>query len=289
MTPNPGTNRQGLRRRGMFFLKWISWGALIASAVFVVVWVLGSREEWMSMRLMSVAERKWQQDDYLGAIRDYEELIESYPKSTLIPEAYYWKGLTFLFYLDDAEVAVAALKKVIQLEKARGLSEHSLAARHRLAEVYERQLKRPTEAISTYESIVATSDDQEQVLASRFKIGELYYEMGDMAQARVEWDLIVENAPKSTWAPSALYRKAGSYFVSGACEAAVPVYKTLYTTYPKDENSRFAKFRAANCFEMGKQPSEALNLYKELEENYPDPEIIKQKVDALKALIHQDS
>ncbi|VAX32222.1 hypothetical protein MNBD_NITROSPIRAE01-357 [hydrothermal vent metagenome] len=289
MTANRGMGGQGSGPSGMFFLKFISWSALIASAVLVVVWVVGSRGEWMSKRLMSVAERKWQQDDYLGAIRDYENLIEAYPKSTLIPEAYYWKGLTFLLYLDDAEVAVAAFKKVIQLEKVRGVSEHSLSARHRLAEVYERQLKRPTEAISTYESIVATSDDREQVLASRFRIGELYYEMGDMAQARVEWDLIVENAPKSPWAPSALYRKAGSYFVSGACEAAVPVYKTLYTTYPKNENSRFAKFRAANCFEMDEQPTEALNLYKELEENYPDPAMIKQKVDALNALIHQDS
>lgn len=272
MMVNPETRAQ---RFGMVFLKFVSWGALFASAIFVVVWVLGSQEEWMSKRLMSVAERKWQQDDYLGAIRDYEKLIESYPKSTLIPEAYYWKGVTFSLYLDDTEVAVAALKKVIQLEKARGLSDHSFSARRHLAEMYEKRLKRPKEAISTYESIVATSEDQEQVLASRFKIAELYYEMGDMAQARVEWDLIVDNAPKSVWAPSALYRKAGTYFVSGACEAAVPVYKTLYSTYPEDQNSHFAKFRAANCFEMEEKPSEALNLYKELEENYPDPAMIK--------------
>lgn len=282
----------GLRirqRAGMLFLKVLSWAALFASAVFVVIWVLGSREEWKSKQLMSLAEKKWQQDDYLGAIRDYEKLIESYPKSTLIPEAHYWKGLTFLFYLDDAEVAVVSLKKVIHLEKARGISEHSLSARRHLAEAYEKRLKRPTDAISSYESIVATSADKEQVLESRFKIGELYYEMGDMDQARVEWDLIVENAPKSSWAPSALYRKAGTYFVTGACEAAVPVYEVLYTSYPEDPNSHFAKFRAANCFEMEEKPSEALNLYRELEESYPDPEMIKQKVETLNALIHHDS
>lgn len=280
---------QRTRRCGMFFLRFIYWSAFFVGAVFVVFGVLGSRKEWMSKQLMSVAEAKWQQDDYLGAIRDYEKLIESYPKSSLIPEAHYWKGVTFLLYLDDTEVAVAALKQVIQLEKARGVSDHSLSARHYLAEIYERRLKRPTEAISTYESIVATSDDHEQVLASRFKIGELYYDMGDMDQARVEWDLIVDNAPKSPWAPSALYRKAGSYFVSGACEAAMSVYKTLYTTYPEDQNSHFAKFRAANCFEMEERPSEALILYKELEESYPDPAMIKQKVKVLNALIHQDS
>jgi len=232
---------------------------------------------------------KWQQDDYLGAIRDYEKLVESYPKSSLVPEAYYWKGVTFLLYLDDTEVAVSALKKVIQLEKARGVSEHSLSARHHLARVYEKRLKRPTDAISTYESIVATSKDKEEVLASRYKIGELYYEMGDMDQARVEWDLIVESDPKSTWAPSALYRKAGSYFVTGACEAAVPVYKVLYTTYPEDENSHFAKFRAANCLEMREKPSQALDLYEELKESYPDPEMIEQKMETLNALIRQAS
>ena len=94
----------------------------------------------MSRELMSVAEIKWQQNDYLGAVRDYEKLIESYPKSSVVPEAYYWKGIAFSLYFDDPELAVTALKKVIHLEKTRGVSVYNLEAGERLAEIYDKKL-----------------------------------------------------------------------------------------------------------------------------------------------------
>lgn len=243
----------------------------------------------MSRELMSVAEIKWQQNDYLGAVRDYEKLIESYPKSSVASEAYYWKGIAFSLYFDDPELAVTALKKVIHLEKTRGVSVYNLEAGERLAEIYDKKLDRPRDAISAYEDVVAMSEDKDQVLESRFKIGELYYKMGDMAQARVEWGLLVENDPKSRWAPAALYRKAGTHFVSGEYEKALEIYRSLYTVYPEDENSHFAKFRAANCLELIEEPLKAIALYKELEGSYPDQVLIKQKLEALDQLVHPPS
>lgn len=277
------------RRKVSLGVKLISWAIFAVGACSLVIWLVLSRGEWMSERLLFVAEAKWQQNDYLGAIRDYEKVIEAYPKSSVISEAYYWKGVGAFLYLDDHEMAVASFKKSIQIGAEGGQSTYDLSAREYLAQIYDKKLQQPIKAIETYEGIMAQSGDKDQVLESRFRIGELYYQMGDMVQARVEWDMLVDGAPKSTWAPAALYRKGGSYFVTGACHAAIEIYTALYTEYPEDKNSGFAKFRAANCLEMEDRFTEALSLYKSLESHYPDQGLIQQKIKRLRQLIHQTS
>ncbi len=290
MTANKeGRRSHPSRRKVSLGLKFISWAIFSLGACALVFWLVWSRGEWMSERLLSVAEEKWQQDDYLGAIRDYEKVIEVYPKASVVSEAYYWKGLGAFLYLDDHEMAVASFKKSIQIGAERGQSTYTLSAREYLAQIYEKKLQQPTKAIETYEGIMAQSEDKDQVLESRFRIGELYYQMGDMAQARVEWDMLVDGAPKSTWAPAALYRKGGTYFVTGACRAAIEIYTSLYTEYPDDKNSDFAKFRAANCLEMEDRFTEALDLYRSLENHYPDQGLIQQKIKRLRQWVRQTS
>ncbi|MFQ5587817.1 MAG: tol-pal system YbgF family protein [Nitrospiria bacterium] len=289
MTPHePDQSTRPPHRVGRFF-KILTWSALLAGLASLAIWGVWSREEWLSRRLMLVAEAKWRQDDFLGAMRDYEKIIDAYPKSNVVPEAYYWKGVGSFLYFDDPKTAVAALQKVIQLESARGISVHDISAQGYLAEIYEKALKQPTKAIIAHEEILYKSHDADLILKSRYKIGELYYALGDLSQARIEWDVLVEKAPNSRWAPAALYRKAGTYFVTGACEKAVPVYQTLYTEYPEDENSLHAKFRAANCFEMQNQFTEARSLYQSLKDAYPDPKLIEQKVERLDRKIRKAS
>ncbi len=270
-------------------LKIIFWGGLCVCVCLLTGWFVWSQGEWAAKRLMSVAEEKLDHNDYLGAIQDYDRVIETYAKSRLVSEAYYWKGLVSFLYLDDSEKAVSSFKKVIEKETALGIQMNNISALGYLAEIFEKKLDRPLEAIASYEEIIARSTDSVQSLQIRYKIGEIYFAMGDMAQARVEWDLLVENGPTSSWAPAALYRKGGSYFVTGACTKAVQIYKELFTDYPDNKMSGFAKFRAANCFEIKKQPAEALELYKELEGNYPDQGLIQQKVKTLNEFIQAAS
>lgn len=250
-------------------------------ACILTIWIVWSREEWMSESMLQLAEKKWQSEDYLGAVHEYERLVQSYPKSPLVPEAYYWKGVALSIYLDNPKDAANTLQKVTQLTIPSDEGSYKLKAHRSLAEIYEKKLKRTNDAIAVYEGIIELSSDPEEALRSRYKIGELYYAMGDLVQARVEWDLLSMKDPRSHWAPAALYRKGGTYFVTGDCKKAVEVYKVLYTDYPEDKMSHFAKFRAANCLEMEKQAAEAYDLYKELKGNYPDQALITRKMKTL--------
>ncbi len=265
------------------------WGAGLSVIAFIGVWANGTREGWRARGLMQDAEIKWRNEDYLGAVNGYERLIDTYPTGPFVSEAYYWKGMAYSLYLDDPNAAIRAFLKVIRQDLSLDDVRFALKARRNLAEIYEIKLDRPDDAIATYEELIARTSDPEEALESRFKIGELYYAMGDLAQARIEWNLLVNAHPTSSLAPDALYRQGGTYFITGNCKAAVEIYKALYRSYPDDEMSHFAKFRTANCLEMGKQRKEAYALYKELIDGaYPDQALIVRKVEALKPVSNKN-
>ncbi len=265
--------------------KVLSLLGLIAACVLFIGWGISAREDWMANDLMEVAENKWQHEDYLGAIRNFEQVVEQYPENRVLSEAHYGIGIVSFLYMNDAKAAEIAFKKVVQLEKSiAGLVERGLEARRHLAEIYEKKLDQLSDAIVIYEGIIEVSPDQEEVLSSRYKVGELYAALGDLAQARIEWDLLVKRDPASHWAAEALYRKGGSYFGVGACKEAISVYRVLYTDYPNDEKSPYAKLNAADCLQMENQPKAAYALYKELETNHPNKVLIARKIAALEPL-----
>jgi len=263
----------------------VSWLGFLAACALFIVWGVSAREDWLASDLMQAAENKWRHEDYLGAIRSFELVVENYPENKVLSEAQYGIGVVSFLYMDDAKAAEIAFKKVVQLEKSlTGLVERGLEARRHLAEIYEKKLDRLSDAIVIYEGIIEVSPDREEVLSSRYKVGELYAALGDLSQARIEWDLLVKRDPKSHWAAEALYRKAGSYFGVGACKEAILVYKVIYTDYPNDEKSLYAKLNAADCLQMENQPKAAYALYKELETNHPNKALIARKMAALEPL-----
>ncbi len=261
--------------------KVFTWLGLVIAVGLLIVWGLDARKDWQANDLLQAAENKWQHEDYLGAIRQYEQLVDLYPEHQLISEAHYGIGVVSFLYMDDAKSAELAFKKVVHLERSTPDVARGLEARRQLAEIYEKKLDRLNDAIVIYEGIIEVSPDQEEVLASRYKVGELYAAMGNLAQARIEWDLLVERNPKSHWAAAALYRKGGSYFGIGACKEAISIYKILYTNYANDKKSPYAKLNAADCLAMENQKKAAYALYKELETSYPNKALIARKMASL--------
>ncbi|MFQ5579759.1 MAG: tol-pal system YbgF family protein [Nitrospiria bacterium] len=260
---------------------WVLFWLCAVSATF---WWILSDTERTTRKYLESAEIRWAKEDYLGAIRDYERIIEEYPRSPMVSEANYWRGVAFFLYLDNNEKAIASFNESIRTAVSSLDKNHALKAHLYIAEIYEKKLNQPKKAITVYEKVMEITSDLDQVLEVQYKVGSLYFDLGDMEQARVEWDLLAKKDPRNKWAPAALYRGGGTYFILGMCDEAIEIYKTLYTEYPEHETSPFAKFRAANCLEENKAQAEALQLYKELEGVYPNEEILTGKIKKLKRL-----
>lgn len=254
----------------------LTWGAVGFATLLLTVWGVLWRAERAPQRYFELAEQKWRADDFLGAVRDYEKITEEYPRSKTVPEAYFWSGVIYFLYLGETQKAIDAFQKVIQ--RALSPSEQVLSARRYLAEIYEKKLNRPKDAIAEYEKVIAESPESEQAIESQYKVAEIYFALGELEEARAAWDRLIRKNPKSKWAPASLYRKGSTYFSSGNCREAVEVYRQVLGDYPESEMAQYAKFRTANCLEEAHRPEEALELYKELDGQYPNQELLTQKI-----------
>ncbi|MBI3804032.1 MAG: tetratricopeptide repeat protein [Nitrospirae bacterium] len=259
-------------------LKVLAWAIAGMAALSATVWAVWSNAERVPKRYLESAEQKWRADDYLGAVREYEKITEEFPRSRLVPEALFWSGVIYYLYLDDPSKSVDFLQKTIRLTAPTPNNPHALSARRYLAEVYEKKYNKYREAIAEYEKIMELSGDPDQALESQFKIGELYSAVGNVEQARTEWDLLIKRDPKSRWAPSALYRQGSSYFIEGRCKEALIHYRRLVAEYSDSDMVPFALFRTANCLEEGGERDAALKLYRELQGRYPNKELVELKI-----------
>lgn len=262
----------------------VPWFLFWLCALSLTLWWFGSAADRSSRQYLESAELRWEKEDYLGAIRDYEKIVEEFPRSQVVSEANYWRGVAYFLYLDNNQKAITSFNESIRGAVSSSDKAHALEAYLYIAEIYDKKLNQPKKAIAVYEKVMEITLDPNQVLEVQYKVGALYFDLGDLEQARVEWDILVRTDPRSKWAPAALYRGGGTYFILGKCDEAIKIYKTLYTEYPEHEMSPFAKFRAANCFEENKSHTEALQLYLELEGVYPNKELLTGKINKLKSL-----
>ena len=104
----------------------------------------------------------------LRAIEAFEKLIERYPKSGLVPDAYWWSGYCYR-QLEDYEHAAAQYQNLVAKYPA---SKNYEKALHRLAECYEKQGHIPA-SIATYQAIVENGKERKTIEQASKKLSKL--------------------------------------------------------------------------------------------------------------------
>ncbi|MBI3610767.1 MAG: tetratricopeptide repeat protein [Nitrospirae bacterium] len=240
-----------------------------------VLLFLASGCEQIPKTMIATAEARWQRGDYLGAVQEYERLIDDYPKSVLADDAYYAIGTINYLYLDNYPKAVEAFRKVVADHPASLLA---LEARRTLAEIYEKKYQDHRKAVAEYQQLLERTPDRAVAEEVQYRIGEVYFDQGDFDQARIEWDQLLKQAPQSRWADNALYRTGTTYFLQGQYREALTVYQDALKRYPDSDVQVELRFWVANCLEELDRLDEALEQYRSLQAIYPNPSVIAVKI-----------
>lgn len=259
-----------VRRRG------IGWGSFLGGVLLLLV----TGCEQAPKTLLDSAEARWKQGDYLGAVQMYEQLIDEYPKSSFVADAYYAIGTIEYLYLKDYPKALEAFRKVVADRPTGPLV---LQAHRTLAEIYDKEYHDHRRVIAEYQKLLEKTRDRAVSEEIQYRIGEAYFDQGDFEQARSEWDQLPKQAPKSEWADKALYRTGSSYFLQGRYNKALAVFQDTARRYPDSSLRVERAFWTANCLEELERFEEALKLYRSLEKSYPNPKVIEVKVRSIKS------
>lgn len=155
----------------------------------------------------------------------------------------------------------------------------------RIAGIYFDDLKNAEKSIAAYKKLIELSPDSLEQDLFQFRIGLNNFRMNNFPQARAEYQKLLDRFPKSQFASKARFEIGKSYYMEGNYETAIEAFKYSVRNDPNTAISDEARYYLAQCLEQLEKFSEAEVLYQSLLNSYPQPEVIKIRLEAVKKRI----
>jgi len=115
----------------------------------------------------------------------------------------------------------------------------------------------------------------------RFQVAQRYLDLADPAQARLEWNALLEAFPDGRLAADARLGVARSHDVAGDCPLAVPAYRRVANEHPNTPQSAEAMVGEAGCLEAAGELEAAERLYRRAQPLHPNPAMVLQRLEGL--------
>jgi len=210
------------------------------------------RSKYADKSLYIVGWISFQKNNYEDAIKDYNITLKKYPTTSLAPIIYYSIGDAF-FNLGNYESAILSYQKVMV---AYPRSKYVFDAVNGIQYCYVAQNK-IDKAVSFVKEFVLHNPGLKFIDKLSFKIGELYYGLGDYKKAQEEYTAFTEKYKKSSLLPEAYYWIGKSDEQQKNDEEAIVNFTKVYNSYPKNEIAAAAVIELSNIYNRLKRFEEA--------------------------------
>jgi len=115
--------------------------------------------------------------------------------------------------------------------------------------------------------------------------GRAYLALDEPAQARMEWQELLQAFPSTPLAATVALELARSYDIEGKQRGAVDAYRALVQRFEGHSVVPEAQFGLGESLEQLGELEEALGVFRLLVENHPNPAAVKVKVQAVERRI----
>ena len=231
------------------------------------------------------ATKRWNAGDYQTAVTMYFALVKEHPHSSKADEALYWAGVTQFLYLGETEKGLQTLRLLLKRYPNRDRAPH---AQWYIAQIYELGFSNYERAIEEYRK-ASDYTNREVREKSLYGLADCLFRIGKIEEARNTWMRQVTLFPSGPQSRLAYFRLGTAAFSKGDIEKAKAFYRKAIEDNGDTELTIKAKFALAGCLEAEDNLREALQLYKEIEPEYPNREAIQIKIRALETRIIKKS
>ena len=248
---------------------------------FLILPFLLASCEPVPKKLLQSAEKRLEDGDFLGAVNSYEYLIEQYPRSDFLDDAYFAIGTIERLYLGNHANAILAFRTVAESFPGGTLAQEAQLI---LGEIYEKKYGDSRRAIAEYQKYLEITSDKNRGEEVRFRIGRIYFEQGEFEQARNEWSQLTAQTPASEWADNAVYHTANSLFLQDRHEKARSILENAIQRYPESDVLIEMKYSLGSALEELGRTEEAIQAFRKIKDDYPNPGVIGLKIQNLERL-----
>lgn len=213
------------------------------------------------------------------AIERYQLAISLDPDGEIVPRALYQMGLIAELNLKKNELAELYYEELL---KRSSPSPERLEALRRVANLYVEENKELKKACQYYKELINQKPEVKETDFLLFKKAQAEILQSGFAAAREDLEMLIRDYPQSTFIKSAKLVHAETHFLEGNSKTAEPALLEVSKEYPETEQAVEADFLRGQCLESEQKWKEALKLYESLRKKYPNPQVLQERITALR-------
>lgn len=221
------------------------------------------------------AQSRFMSGNYEGAKEAYARFAEDHPKSRQAPEAFFWAGQISYLYLKEPRKALDYFHRVLTDYPA---SEYVLPSRSYLAEMYEKEFNEPRLAVQEYQKLIDATPEHAREDEYLYRIGEIFFNQGDLVQSKNEWEEVVRKYPSGKWGDKASFHLAMILVIRTKCEEGIKALEAFIKEYSKSDLVVEAKYERGACLEELGLYDEALEALKGVLPEYRNKPVVENRI-----------
>jgi TolA-binding protein len=211
-------------------------------------------------------ELLFSQKKYADAIAEYRSFLGRYPKSALVPDAYFWIGKS-LILSDQPDNALQAFNQVVNAYPS------SQAAENALLEIGNLYLseKNFAEAISTFQRLEANFQGRDVAIEAAYQEGVAFELSGDVEKARTQFETLAKKYLESIYAAKSKVHIARIYRNEGKSSEALAILNDVARSRT-DEIGAEAQFDLGVTQQLARQYEDAIAAFLRVRYVFPSAE-----------------
>lgn len=216
---------------------------------------------------------------YGEAAGKFQDVYRDHPDFVRAPEALFETAEIFNHYQQNYQKALLCY---LMLERDYPESPRLLEAQRQIAEIYKYRLEDYVLAIAAYQKVLDGNAGQPDRV--QYELADSYFRLNNFEQARIEFGSLLKNYPESPLLPEVQFRIAVTYALEGLLPEAAGAYRVVSERWPDSPYASEAQFGLAAILEEQEELQKALEILEGLD-NYANPEVLKQKIEKVRARI----
>ena len=223
-----------------------------------------------------------EQGDYPAAVALFQGIYQRHPTFHLAPQALFQAGEVLNLFEQRYPEALLAY---LMVEKDYPETAVAHKARRQVAEIYKYRLRDYAKAVVAYQRLLdggVTDGDRIQ-----YELADSYFRLNNFEQARIEFESLLKNWPKSALVPEVRYRIATVYVLEGNLQAAETAFRGVIHDWPDNPFALEARLGLAGALEEGERLLDALQVLEQLRGVYPNKEILEKRISQVQERIRK--
>jgi tetratricopeptide (TPR) repeat protein len=264
----------GLRKARLSYSKFI-WAPLLAGLI-----LLGGCDFTSGLnREILTAQDYVERQEYEKAAEAYERLLKQSPAKIIQTKIHYQLAEIYYLYLNQQTRALTHYKYIVDNDDDPRNQVRSL---EKIADINFSFARKFKEAVRAYQMLLDFQPRLQNADFYDFRVAESLFEDGQLDAADVRFARLTLNTNHAHHIESFYYQGLVRYYQQ-RWDPAVERWLEYIKREKRKDLIIKTKFLIANAYESGDKLKEAYNIYYSLLDDYPNPQIIKDRLKTLYA------